>query len=325
MRNCVVVVGSYNTDFIIKTGRIPRPGETVIDGIFSKGGGGKGANQAVAAARAGAAVSFVARVGNDTEGIDGLRRLQEERISTEYVVQDAELPTGVAFIVVDQLGENSIVVAGGANGRLNPGDIERASPAISTAGVLLAQLESPLDAVHSAIRLAHRSGAVVVLNPAPGQSLERELLCDVDILTPNRLEAEMITGITIADDASLHSAAQRILDCGITHAIITLGRRGVLWATRNASEWISAYQVQAVDSTGAGDVFSGSLAAFLAEGRSIEDAVNMAVASASLSVTRMGAQKSAPFRSEIEDFVHCAARAQKRTTDEFTHNPPQSP
>lgn len=303
MRNDVVVVGSYNTDLTIRTGRLPRPGETVIDGLFSKGGGGKGANQAVAAARAGADVSFVARVGDDTHGREGLQRLKEEHVNTQYVIQDSETSTGVAFILVDKHGENSIVVAAGANARLSPSDIEKAMPAISGARVLLAQLESPLDAVGSAIHLARRKGAVVMLNPAPAQPLEDALLCNVDIITPNRLEAEMITGMKISDEASLRSVARRILDFGIKHAIITLGPRGVIWATKDAVEVIPAYQVRAIDSTGAGDVFSGSLAAFLAEGMAVEESVRMAIASASISVTRIGAQVSAPLRSEVEAFI----------------------
>jgi ribokinase len=303
MRNDVVVVGSYNTDLTIRTGRLPRPGETVIDGLFSKGGGGKGANQAVAAARAGADVSFVARVGDDTHGREGLQRLKEEHVNTQYVIQDSETSTGVAFILVDKHGENSIVVAAGANARLSPSDIEKAMPAISGARVLLAQLESPLDAVGSAIHLARRKGAVVMLNPAPAQPLEDALLCNVDIITPNRLEAEMITGMKISDEASLRSVARRILGFGIKHAIITLGPRGVIWATKDAVEVIPAYQVRAIDSTGAGDVFSGSLAAFLAEGMAVEESVRMAIASASISVTRIGAQVSAPLRSEVEAFI----------------------
>jgi ribokinase len=303
MRNHVVIVGSYNTDLTVRTRRIPRPGETVIGGVFSKGGGGKGANQAVAAARAGAEVSFIARVGNDIHGHEGMQRLREEHVNTHYVINDSATSTGVAFIVVDELGENSIVVAEGANGRLRPSDIAQASLAIASARVLLAQLESPLDAVQAAIELAHRNGAIVMLNPAPAQPLGDILLRNVDIITPNRLEAEMITGMTISDDASLRAVAQRILGFGITHAIITLGQKGVLWASRNAVEVLPAYRVQATDSTGAGDVFSGSLAAFLAEGMTVEESLKMAIASASISVTRMGAQLSAPPRSEVEAFI----------------------
>ena len=303
MKNRVVVVGSYNTDLTIKTSRIPAPGETVIGGVFSNGGGGKGANQAVAAVRAGAEVSFIARVGNDTHGEEGLERLKAERIDTQYVIRDPEFSTGVAFIVVDEHGENSIVVAAGANGRLGPADIEKAETAISTAGVLLVQLESPLAAVRSAIQRARAHGAVVILNPAPGQSLRAELLHDVDIITPNRLEAEMITGMKVSDEASLRAVARQIIDHGVHYVVITLGQRGIFAASRDAAELVPAYKVRAVDSTGAGDVFSGSLAAFLAEGMTMEESTRMAIASASISVTRMGAQLCAPLRAEIESFM----------------------
>jgi len=303
MRNTVVVVGSYNTDLTIRAKRIPSHGETVIGGILSEGGGGKGANQAIAAARAGAEVRFVARVGNDAYGGEGLRRLMADHIDTRHVVRDPELSTGIAFIVVDERGENSIVVATGANGHLCPSDIEQAHEAIQAASVLLVQLESPLPAVQAAIHAAGGNGALVILNPAPAQALTGELLRDVNILTPNKLEAEMITGMAIADDASLHRVAQHILEKGVDNVMITLGRRGVFVASANGMELIPAYKVRVVDSTGAGDVFSGSLAAFLAGGMNIEEAAKMAIASSSLSVTRMGAQLAAPLRSEVESFI----------------------
>jgi ribokinase len=236
-----------------------------------------------------------------------MQRLKGECVDTQYVVHDAEVPTGVAFIMVDALGENSIVVADGANGRLSLSDIEQAMPAISGADVLLAQLESPLDAVAYAIQLARRSGALVMLNPAPGQPLDPALLCNIDILTPNRLEAEMITGMKISDDSSLRAVAKRILDFGIQHAIITLGSRGVMWATGGNVELLPAYRVDAIDSTGAGDVFSGSLAAFLAGGMAVKESVKMAIAAASISVTRLGAQQSAPRRSDVDAFISLAA------------------
>jgi ribokinase len=303
MKNKVVVVGSYNTDLTIKTERIPRPGETIIGGIFSEGGGGKGANQAVAAARAGANVSFIARVGNDALGQEGQQRLTEEKIDTSFMFHDNDVPTGVAFIVVDQRGENSIVVASGANARLSHADIEKASEEISSAGVLLVQLESPIGAIRSAIKKAHENGTIVILNPAPAQSLENDLLQNVDVITPNKVEAEMITGIKVSDDESLCSIVRKFFEYGIKNVLITLGSKGIFFGVSNRMELIPAYKVCPVDSTGAGDVFSGSLAAFLAEGMPIEKAAKMANASASISVTRMGAQSSAPSRIEIENFI----------------------
>jgi len=324
MKKKVIVVGSINVDLTIKTRRLPRPGETIIGGRFTKGAGGKGANQAIAAVRAGADVSFIARVGNDLYGQEMVTHLNTEGVGTRYIVHDEETATGMAFILVDEHGENSIIVASGANARLCPLDIEKVQDEIVSAGVLLVQLESPLDAVQRAIHLAGRSDALVIVNPAPAQYLNNSWFHGVDVITPNKIEAEMLSGLKITDDASLAASAQRILDFGISIVIITLGRRGVFLATKNGMSLIPAYTVKAIDSTGAGDVFSGSLASFLAEGMSIEEAVKMATASASISVTRMGAQMSAPFRSEIENFINYAPQLQKRTEDEFTHNPSQS-
>jgi ribokinase len=325
MTNKVVVVGSINFDLTIKMRRLPRPGETVIGGRFTKGPGGKGANQAIAAVRAGADVSFVARVGTDAYGQDSIKHLSAERIATQNIIHDEEAPTGVAFILVDDDGENSIVVASGANARLCPHDIERVKDEIASAKVLLVQLESPLEAIQHAIHIADKSDTLVIVNPAPAQHLSISWFDGIDVITPNRIETEMLTGMKITDVASLAASAGRILDFGVPVVIITLGRQGAFLATKNGMKLLPAYGVDAIDSTGAGDVFSGTLATFLAEGMSIEDAVMMAIASASLSVTRMGAQMSAPFRSEIEDFMNSAPLGMKRTEDEFTYNPSQSP
>jgi ribokinase len=311
MKNKVIVIGSYNTDLTIKTSRIPRPGETILGGIFSKGCGGKGANQAVAAVRAGASVSFIARVGNDVLGKEGIQRLNEEGINTAYIFQDEDISTGVAFIVVDEGGENSIVVASGANAQLSCADIEKAHSEISGAGILLVQLESPIETIKAAIKKAHENGAVVILNPAPAQPLETSLLRQIDIITPNKVEAEMLTGIKVTDEESLCAIANKFLEFDIKNVLITLGSRGIFAALPNTMEIIPACKVPTVDSTGAGDVFSGTLAAFLSEGMSIEQAAKMAIASSSISVTKMGAQNSAPCRVEIENFIvnHMSSKA----------------
>ena len=303
MKNKVVVIGSYNTDLTIKTERIPRPGETIIGGIFSEGGGGKGANQAVAAARAGADVSFIARVGNDALGRVGVNRLIDEKIDTRFIFLDNDVPTGVAFIVVDERGENSIVVASGANARLSPSDIDTAQDEIFSAGVLLVQLESPIEAIRAAIKKSHERDTIVILNPAPAQSLEQDLLQEIDIITPNKVEAEMITGIKVTDEESLRSIVKKFFEYGIKNVLITLGSKGVFAGLPDIMKFIPAFKVSPIDSTGAGDVFSGSLAAFISEGMPIEKAIKLASASASISVTRMGAQRSAPDRMEIENFI----------------------
>jgi len=303
MKNKVVVVGSFNTDMTIKAKKIPGPGETVIGGHFSTGGGGKGANQAIAAARIGAEVSFVARVGNDLLGREGIKRLNEEHINTKYIYRDNDLPTGVAFIVVDDKGENSIVVASGANANLSPTDIESAIAEISSADILLIQLESPIESVYASIKSAHDNGVTVILNPAPAQELDNHILKYVDIITPNIVEAEMLTGIKITDVTSLHSIVNRFFEYGINDVIITLGSKGYFAGSPDAMKIIPALNVAPIDTTGAGDVFSGSLAAFLSEGMTIERAARMANAAASVSVTRMGAQDGAPKRVEIEKFI----------------------
>lgn len=303
MKNRVVVIGSYNTDMTIKTKKIPSPGETVIGGIFSTGGGGKGANQAIAAARAGAEVDFIARVGNDLFGKEAIRRLIEEKINTSYVYSDTELSTGVAFIVVDENAENSIVVASGANARLSPADIEAAYSEISSADILLTQLESPIDSVYAAVKKAHENRATVILNPAPAQELDKHILQYIDVITPNVVEAEMLTGIKVTDTESLHRIVNRFFDYGIKNVFITLGPKGYFAGLPNTTEIIPAYKVKPIDTTGAGDVFSGSLAAFLSQGILIETAARMANAAASISVTRMGAQDAAPKRADIEKFI----------------------
>lgn len=310
LRNKVVVIGSYNTDLTIKTERIPRLGETVIGGVFTEGGGGKGANQAVAAVRAGAHVSFIARVGYDVLGQNGIQRLSEEGISTRYIVYDADVPTGTAFIVVDEHGENSIVVASGANARLSSDDILAAYDEIASAAVLLVQLESPIETIRKAVEIAHQKGVIVILNPAPVRPLEQDLLREIDIITPNKVEAEMLTGIKVTDEASLHAIVKKFFEYGIKNVLITLGSKGIFAGHSGTMELIPAFKVCSIDSTGAGDVFSGSISAFLSEGMSIEKAVKMANASASLSVTRMGAQNSAPHRKEIEEFFVARAASE---------------
>jgi len=302
MKNKVVVVGSYNTDLTIKAQRIPRAGETIIGGVYTEGGGGKGANQAVAAARAGADVSFIARVGNDSFGDAGTKRLSNEMIKTKYILRDDEASTGVAFIVVDKQGENCIVVASGANAKLSQADIELASEEISSASVLLVQLESPIETIRAAIKKARKSGTIVILNPAPALTLSKELLRDVEIITPNKVEAEMITGIKVTDEESMRLIAEEFFMSGVKNVIITLGSKGIFTAFQSDMEFLPSYKVDPVDTTGAGDVFSGSLAAFISEGMPIYDAAKMAIAASAMSVMKIGALDSAPHRNEIEKF-----------------------
>ncbi len=299
----IVVVGSSNTDMIIKLDRIPRPGETILGGEFVTAAGGKGANQAVAAARAGGRVSFIARVGQDVLGDQAVAGFVKDRIDVEHVVRDKGAPSGVALIFVARDGENSIAVASGANGRLSPADVKKARQVIASAAVLVMQLETPLATVQAAAETAAKAGVQVILNPAPAQPLPDELLRLVSILTPNETEAELLTGIKVDDEASAGRTADRLLARGVRTVIITLGPRGAFVAAEGVRKLIPGFPMQAVDTTAAGDVFNGALAVALAEGQALEQSVRFANAAAAISVTRLGAQPSAPKRKEIDQLV----------------------
>lgn len=296
----IVVVGSSNTDMIVQLERLPRPGETLLGGRFTTAAGGKGANQAVGAARAGGNVSFVARVGADSLGDQAVRGFETDAIDVSHVSRDRSLASGVALIFVAQNGENSIAVAGGANNRLAPADVRRARAAIEAADVLLMQLETPLATVEAAATIAHRKGVRVILNPAPAQKLPESLLRRISILTPNETEAELLTGIRVENEIDAARAADHLLAKGVGTVVITLGARGAWVAESGAHQLVPGFKVKAVDTTAAGDIFNGALAVALGEGRPLIDAVRFANAAAALSVTKLGAQPSAPRRRDIE-------------------------
>lgn len=302
MKSRIVVVGSSNTDMIIKLDRIPQPGETRLGGEFLTAAGGKGANQAVAASRAGGEVTLVARVGQDSLGERSVASLAENGVNVEYVQFDAS-HSGVALIFVGADGENSIGVASGANGNLSIADLREAESAIAVADVVVCQLESPLQVVHAAAEMAARSKAQFILNPAPAQPLPRSLLCLTSILTPNESEAEILTGVEVSDDDSCLLAAESLLSDGVKAVIITLGKRGAYVASGEVRQRVPGFSISAVDTTAAGDAFNGALAVALAEGVGLLDAVRFANAAGAISVSRIGAQPSAPTRSEIEVFL----------------------
>lgn len=300
MSGKVVVVGSSNTDMIIKVDRLPQPGETVLGGEFSTAAGGKGANQAVAAARAGGDVTFVARVGDDIFGRLAVQRFKADGIDVRYVLEDPGAPSGVALIFVDRGGENSIAVASGANARLTPADVWAAGDVIRTADILVTQLETPLETVRAAVELAAHHGVPVLLNPAPAQTLDAALLQRVALLTPNETEAALLAGVDVSSESDAEVAARQLAAMGVGQIIVTLGSRGALVFGSDHSELVAGFPVEAVDTTGAGDVFTGALAVALANGSNVVDAVRFANAAAALSVTKLGAQPSAPTRLEIE-------------------------
>jgi ribokinase len=303
MANRVVVVGSSNTDMIIQAARIPRPGETILGGQFTMAAGGKGANQAVAAARAGGQVAFVARVGEDVFGEQAVKGFAQDGIDVRHVVRDRQAPSGVALIFVAADGENSIGVASGANGRLSPDDVQAAADAIGSADVLVMQLETPLETVRAAARIAVDRKARVILNPAPAQALDDDLLKCVSILTPNETEAELLTGIRVDSDENAEKAARVLRGRGIKTVIITLGSRGVFVLADELTGIVPGFKVTPVDTTAAGDVFNGALAVSIGPERDLADAICFANAAAAISVTRLGAQPSAPKRAEIEAFL----------------------
>ena len=299
----IVVVGSSNTDMVIKTERIPEPGETIIGGDFIMAAGGKGANQAVAAARLGGEVTFIARVGTDIFGNQAVKDFQKEGIVSDYVVEDEEYPSGVALIFVDQKGENSIAVASGANGQLSPKDVEAAREKISQAHVLLLQLEIPMETVESAARLASELGKKVILNPAPATELEDSLLSTLSVITPNESETEILTGIKVENELSAKKAAEVFRAKGVSNVIITMGSRGSFLYCDSEVAMIPTRRITAMDTTAAGDAFNGALAYSIAKGEAVSEAVRVANLVGALSATKMGAQPSMPTSEELQKFM----------------------
>jgi len=296
----VLVVGSCSIDMIVRVDKIPCIGETVIGGKFHSAGGGKGANQAVTAARAGASVKFVGRVGRDDFGKAIMAGLKADGIDVSDLGVDPKEPSGIAFIFVGGGGENSIAVASGSNLRLLPADVAKTGASFKPGNILLVQLESPLPTVAAAALLARKRGMRVILNPAPARSLPDSLLRNVDIITPNEHEAESLTGTKVDGAAAAQKAATQLHGKGVGTVIITLGSRGAFVSSGGGGILVPAFKAKAVDTTAAGDVFNGALAVALAEGQSLLDAVRFGQAAASISVTRIGAQPSAPTRAEIE-------------------------
>jgi len=300
----IVVIGSSNTDMIIKVPRIPKAGETILGGVFTTAAGGKGANQAVAAARAGGKVAFVARVGDDMFGDQAIKAFIKDGINVEHVIKDKTAPSGVAEIFVAQDGENSIAVASGANANLSVNDVLNAKKQITRAKIVIMQLETPIDTIHAAARLCYEHGVDVILNPAPAQPLPDELFKFITVITPNETEVELLTGIHVIDEKTAGQAAKILHDKQIATVIITLGVKGAYLSTPEFKGIISGFKVTAVDTTAAGDVFNGALAVALAEKGNLIEAVTFANAAAALSVTKLGAQPSAPFHKEIQVFLN---------------------
>lgn len=295
----ILVIGSSNTDMVIKSLRIPQPGETILGGTFFMNAGGKGANQAVAAARLGGDVSFIAKTGNDIFGKQAVELFSSEGIDVSGIIVDAQYPSGVALITVDANGENCIVVAPGANAALNIADIENAKEKIEEASIILMQLETPVATIERIAEIASSTNSKVVLNPAPAAVLSDELLEKISVITPNQKEAEMLTGIKINDKNTAMEAAKILQQKGIDTIIITMGSQGAFVFNNGESCLIESIKVNAIDTTAAGDVFNGALVVALANGKEIKTAVEFACKAAAISVTRLGAQASAPYLNEL--------------------------
>lgn len=299
----IVIVGSANMDLVVKSARIPAVGETILGRDFITNPGGKGANQTVAAAKLAAEVYFVAKLGNDIFGEQSLANFKKQGVSTKYVTRTKEAPSGVALIMVDDAGNNVIVVAPGANQKLSPQDVKAAEREITSAGAVVAQLEVPLETVEFAARLANKAGVPFILDPAPAQKLSPELLRTVDVLKPNETEAGILMGIKVTDQDSAQAAAENLLEQGVKAVILTMGARGFLLAEIGRTEFVPAIKVNAVDATAAGDAFTGALAVGLAQRQGLLEAACFANYVAALSVTRIGAQSSMPSGQEVESFI----------------------
>ncbi len=299
MNHTLVVVGSLNMDLVVRAPRHPRPGETLIGSQFQTFPGGKGANQAVAAARLGARVRMIGRVGQDAFGDALLQTARQDGVDTTFIRRDPHAATGVALITLDEAGQNTIVVASGANMQVSPQDIEQAAAAFEGASLLLMQLECPLEAVEAAAELARQRGIPVVLNPAPARPLPQSLLARVDYLLPNQHELQLLA----EGEADYPTAAARLMSNGVRNLVVTLGEEGALLVTPHTQEKLAAFKVPVVDTVAAGDAFAAAFSVALAEGKSLREAVLWGNAAGAIAVTRPGAQPSMPNRQELIHFL----------------------
>ena len=303
----VIVIGSSNIDLVTAVDRLPSRGETVFGHHFAQSFGGKGANQAVAAARAGAEVGFLTKLGMDTNGAVMQQHLAAQGLSRQVLLRDAQVPTGVAMILVDRAGDNQIAVVPGSNGCLTPMDVRQHAGLMDGAQVLLVQMEIPMPTVHEALKLAKGRGLITILNPAPAAPLSSETLALVDILTPNETEARFLAG-----SADPGEAATLLSMRGAKAVVVTCGKEGALLSRGKDAIHVPAFEVTAIDSTGAGDAFNGALSCALAEGASLERAIEFANAAGAWATTAHGTQESMPRKSEIDALCRYGARKMKQ-------------
>lgn len=295
----ILIIGSSNTDMTVKTDKLPKPGETLLGGVFTLGAGGKGANQAVAARRLGGDVTLICKVGNDLFGQNSVKHYQEEGLDVSNVLI-SDKPSGVALITVDADAENSIVVAPGANMDFTDEDVKKISKAVKECGILLLQLEIPIDTVLKVAKMGYEAGAMVVLNPAPAAKLPEEIFKYISLFIPNETELSTFSGIEVSDEQTAISAAKEMNGKGVDKVIVTMGSKGsLLWDGKEAKT-IKAHKVKAVDTTAAGDTYCGALCVALSEGKPLSEAIEFATSASALTVQKMGAQDSIPYRKDIK-------------------------
>lgn len=302
----LLVLGSINQDHTLNINEFPKAGETVTAQGYQLLFGGKGANQAVAAGRCGAAVKFIAAVGRDEAGSKILQQLKQDNVATEAIAIFEREQTGIAIVMVDAQGENNIVVYPGANAKLTPEHIKKYQKLIAESSALLMQLEIPLETVITTAKIANNLQKKVVINPAPATALPDELLKLIDVITPNQTEAEILTGISVFDEDGAQQAADILHKKGVNTVVITMGKLGVWFSEQGKGKLLAAYHVDTVDTVAAGDTFNGAFVTYWLEGQNIEQSVNFACAAAAMSVTRSGAQSSIPWRKDIDEFLQRA-------------------
>lgn len=295
----ILVLGSANTDMVVKTNRLPKPGETILGGDFFLFPGGKGANQAVACARLGGAVTFVCNLGNDVFGKEALEGFKKDNIDTSFITLDDSQPSGVAVITVNENAENTIVVAPGANATLNAEKVLQLASVFEQTEIILTQLETPIEATEAMVMMAKKYKKKLIINPAPARELSSEILEGLFLITPNETETELLTGIYPDSPEKCQQASTILLKKGVEHVIITLGKEGAFYASENESYLVKTEPVKAIDTTAAGDVFNGALALSLAENKPWKEAITFANKAAAFSVTKMGAQSSAPYLKDL--------------------------
>jgi ribokinase len=299
----IVVVGGAYTDYVVRGPRLPKPAETIQGKDFLIAPGSKGSNQAVAAARLGARVSLVAKVGRDDRGDNIIEKLKEEGVDSHGVVRDAQSPTGISLIQVDEHGQKQMMISSSASQQLTKAEVEQVADTIRSAKMLMTQLEIPLDAAQEAIRIAHEAGMQVLLDPAPPMKLSDDLFLKVDVIKPDTKEAETITGVHVQDRATAKQAAEKLLQKGVKVVAVQAGDSGDLLVWQNGECWLPRIPVHSIDATGAGDAFAAALAVALVEGQPLQEAGLFASATAALATTKLGGRPSLPRRNEVDNLL----------------------